>query len=163
MMWLVADAILVIVLSFGCVLLFGAPYLPTLSPQVQIAIQVSKLQSGQSLLELGCGDGKVLIAAAKKGIYCVGYELNPLLFLIAWFRTIRYRKYVRVKLANFWQVDWPPSDVIFVFLLDRYMQKLDRYVGLYKHRPVRLVSFAFKIPDRQPVKEQKGVYVYDYE
>ncbi len=163
MMWLITLVLLLIILSFGFVLLFGAPYLPTLTTQVRIALNVADLEPGQALLELGCGDGKVLIAAAKKGIYCVGYELNPLLFLIAWVRTIRYRRYVRVVLANFWQVEWPSTDVIFVFLLDKYMHKLDDRIGRYGHRPVRLISFAFKIPNRKPVESRKGIYVYDYD
>lgn len=77
-LWLVL-AIAVLILCFGGVLLFGAPYLPTLTPQVQAALELCKLQSGDTLLELGCGDGKVLIAAAERGATVIGYELNPLL------------------------------------------------------------------------------------
>ena len=86
MIWL-ALAVIILMLSFGAVLLFGAPYLPTLNPQVKAALELSELKAGDTLLELGCGDGKVLIAAAKLGINVVGFELNPFVAFVAWLRT----------------------------------------------------------------------------
>jgi len=154
--------ILTLVVCFCGVLLFGAPYLPTLTPQVQTALDFADLQPGQTLLELGCGDGKILVAAAKRGLNVIGYELNPLLALICWLRTRRFRGQVRVVCADFWRADWPPTDVIFTFLLPRYMKKLDTKIVQYNHKPVKLVSFAFSIPGRKAVRHTGGVYLYDY-
>src|SRR5579859_4724806 len=123
MMWLIL-CIAVLLMCFGGVLLVGAPYLPTLSPQVKVALDLANLEAGQTLLELGCGDGKVLIAAAKRGIKSVGYELNPIIAAVAWIRTRRYRKLVTVIWGDFWSRPWPEADAIFVFLLPRLMNKL---------------------------------------
>lgn len=151
-----------IILCFGFVLAFGPPYLPTLTKQMRIALQLADLQPGQTLLELGCGDGKVLIAAAQQGVHAVGFELNPLLILFCKVRCWRYRKLVEVKWANFWTRPWPATDVIFIFGLPRLMQKLDTKVIQYNHKPVKLVSFAFAIPGRKPSRKQDGVFRYDY-
>lgn len=161
MIWLfVIMAVLVV--CFGGVLLFGAPYLPTLTPQVETALDLAELQPGETLLELGCGDGKVLIAAAKRGYKAVGYELNPFLALIAWLRTRRYKGRVRVVCGNFWTQDWPKSEAIFVFLLDKFMNKLDTKITQLPQPPRLLVSFAFEIPDKKPIKHQNGLFVYRY-
>lgn len=161
MIWL--NLILIgLVLSFGGVLLVGAPYLPTLRPQISAALELADLRDGQTLLELGCGDGKVLLAAARQGIKVIGYELNPLLAGLAWLRTRRYRKQVRVIWGDFWQKSWPDAEAIFVFLLPKYMPKLDKKISLDIARPVKLVSFAFTIPGRQPTGEKAGVYLYTY-
>ncbi len=162
MIWIVLS-VAFILLCFGGVLLVGAPYLPTLSPQVKIALTLADLEPGQTLLELGCGDGKVLIAAAQLGIHCVGYELNPLLAFVAWVRTRRYGNLVRVVWGDFWQKPWPKSEAIFVFLLARYMQKLDTKIMQLSNKPVKLISFAFQIPGKQFIKEKQGVYLYLYE
>ena len=153
---------LILVICFSGVLLFGAPYLPTLTPQIQVALRLADLQPGQRMIELGCGDGKVLIAAAKQGISVVGYELNPILAAICWLRTRRYRKQVRVICADFWRADWPSTDVIFTFLLPKYMEKLDKKIIQSKHKPVKLISFAFAVPGKKPIIEKDGVYRYDY-
>jgi SAM-dependent methyltransferase len=152
-----------LIICFGGVLLFGAPYLPTLSPQVKAALSLANLKRGDRLLELGCGDGKVLIATAKQGIYVVGYELNPLLAAIAWLRTRKYRKYATVIWGDFWKKPWPEAQAIFTFLLPKYMSKLDKKVMQYKHKPVKLVSFAFDIPNKPATDERSGVYLYSYE
>lgn len=160
---IVVYLILALVLvSFGFVLLFGAPYLPTMSKQVTIAMDLAAVGKGTRLLELGCGDGKVLLAAAARGAVVTGYELNPILWCIAWLRTRKYGKQVRVVLGDFWRVQWPATDVIFVFLLPKYMPKLDTKIAQQPARPVKLVSFAFTIPDHQPTAEQEGVRLYEY-
>jgi SAM-dependent methyltransferase len=162
--WLLAIAALT--LCFGFVLLYGAPYLPTLTPQVDAALDMVDLQPGQTLLELGCGDGKVLIAAAARGWNVVGYELNPLLALLAWLRTRRCGGRVTVVCGNFWNRKWPPADGIFVFLLDRFMTRLDTKIAQLPRRPggvpIKLVSFAFQIPDRKPDARRGGVFLYLY-
>ncbi len=160
MLWL--TIIVGIGLLFGLVVFFGAPYLPTFSKQTETALDLLDLKPGQKLLELGSGDGRVLIAAAKRGIYVTGYELNPILVLWAWARTRKYRRLVRLRWANFWIVKWPPTDGVFVFLLDKYMEKLNKKIIQEYGSNVNLVSFAFKVPGRKPNAEKNGVYLYKY-
>jgi len=150
------------VLLFGGVVAVGAPYLPTLAPRTKDALELLKLKPGQTMLELGCGDGRVLLAAAKKGIHGVGYELNPVLVVVAKLMTWRYRAIVRIKWANYWQVKLPQADGIYVFLLDRYMSKLDTKITQEQQGSLRLVSFAFKVPDKKPAAEKSGLFAYDY-
>jgi hypothetical protein len=156
-------AFLITVLLFGFVIIFGAPYLPTLGRQTQAALDLLDLKPGQTMLELGSGDGRVLVAAAERGINAIGYELNPLLVLFSWARTRKYGARVKVVWGNYWRKDWPLTDGIFVFLLDKYMRKLDtNIVQKYPGRRVKLVSFAFKIPGKKPTKTSHGLYLYSY-
>lgn len=153
---------LLVFVAFAFVLGFGAPYLPTLSPQVNAALKLADLKEGQTLLELGSGDGRVLFAAAEKGYKAIGYELNPLLVIYSKLRARKYRGRVKVRWGNFWTRKWPKADAIFVFLLDNYMTKLDNKITQEYSRPVKLVSFAFTIPEKAPAKELDGVYLYTY-
>lgn len=161
MIWLLA-VLFIVLLCFSVVLLVGAPYLPTLKPQVDATFQLAGLKKRQTLLELGCGDGRVLVAAAQQGIYSVGYELNPIMAAIAWARTRRHRKYVKVIWGDFWKKEWPKADGIFVFLLPKYMQKLDTKIEQYPYKPVKLLTFAFAVTSKEPTKTQDGVFRYDY-
>jgi SAM-dependent methyltransferase len=154
--------VFVVVLCFGYVVVFGAPYVPTMRRQVEAAFELLDLQPGQHLVELGCGDGKLLIAAAKRGIYVTGYELNPLLVTLCWLRTRRYRKFVKVRLADFWRTDWPQADAVFGFILPKLMSKLDRKIVTEHRLPLKVASFAFAIPDKTPLKTKDGVFLYEY-
>lgn len=155
---LLALAVMIVV-AFGGVLWWGAPYVPTLKKQAETALELLDLQPGQTLLELGSGDGRVLIMAAQSGLNVVGIELNLFLVVVSWLRTRRYRKQVRIIWGNFWQTPWPECDGVFVFLLDRFMSRLDTRMQEIK-KP--LVSFAFQIPGRKAAQERSGVYLYKY-
>jgi 16S rRNA A1518/A1519 N6-dimethyltransferase RsmA/KsgA/DIM1 with predicted DNA glycosylase/AP lyase activity len=162
--WAITWAIAIFVfVAFSFVVFFGAPFLPTLTPQVANALDMIDLEPGQTLLELGSGDGKVMIAAAERGLTVIGYELNPLLVVYSWLRTRKYKGRVKVVWGNFWRKKLPQTDGIFVFLLQPYMQKLDNKITQEYSETVKLVSFAFHIPDRKPARQQKGVYLYTYQ
>jgi SAM-dependent methyltransferase len=151
-----------VILIFGFVILFGAPYLPTFKKQIVQAIELLDLKPGQHLIELGCGDGRVLLEAAKRGLKVTGYEINPILVLVCIIKTWKYRNNVKVVWGNFWQKNWPPTDGIFVFLLDKYMNKLNQKIIQTYSKKVNLVSFAFKIPNRPIDDEKNGLFLYRY-
>lgn len=154
------GAILFIVFNF--VIIFGAPFLPTMKKQVKPAMDLLDLKPGQRMLELGSGDGRLLIAAAEAGIYATGIELNPLLALYSWLRTRKYGDKVKVVCGNFWKKEWPEADGIFVFLLDPYMERLNTKITQKYQTKIKLVSFAFKIPNRDIDKQNGGLYLYLY-
>ncbi len=147
---------------FCGVLLFGAPYLPTLEKQRKTALDLLDLKKGQTLLEPGSGDGRILKLAAKRGINAVGIELNPIMYLVSLLVTFRYRKKIKIVWGDFWKVDWPEADGIFLFLITRYMPKFDEKMKTGRKKPVKVASFAFPIPGKKPVKEKDGVFLYEY-
>ncbi|OGL25807.1 hypothetical protein A3E49_01025 [Candidatus Saccharibacteria bacterium RIFCSPHIGHO2_12_FULL_49_19] len=158
--WLTVFALL---FMFSFVILVGAPYVPTLRRQQKIALELLDLKPGQVLYDLGCGDGRLLVAAAKAGYRAVGYEINPALAAIAYLRTRRYGGRVKVVCGNFWRADISGADAVFVFLIDRYMKRLDHYLsGQFKNKRVKVVSYAFKVPGRRPANAVNALYLYNY-
>lgn len=158
-LWAIGIAV---VMLFGFTAFFGAPFLPTLSKRTNDALDLLDLKKGDLLLELGSGDGRLLAAAAKRGIHSIGYELNPLLVWYSRMRLWRYRKIAKVYVANYWNIDLPKAQGIYVFLLQPYMDKLDKKLLHSKITPVKLVSFAFTIPNKKAVREVDGMRLYMY-
>lgn len=149
-------------ICFAAVLLFGAPYLPTMSKQIDTALKLASLKPGETIIELGAGDGRVMLAAARQGVNVVGYELNPLLFGICWLRTLKYRKNCQIIWGNYFKKSWPRHQAIFIFGLPKLMPKLDKLIMRSKHKPVKLVSFAFEIPGKKMSDQSDGVFMYLY-
>lgn len=153
----------VVVLLFCVVVLFGPPFLPTMRRNVDAALDLLDVSPGETLLDLGSGDGRVLVAAARREAFVVGIELNPILVAISWLRTRRYRKQVRIIWGDYFMVKWPHADVIFTFMIPRQMSKLDKRINKWRgRRPVKLASFAFTIPDKKHVEARDGVFLYEY-
>lgn len=159
--WLIIAGV---ILLFALILpvLFGPPYLPTLKPNMDTALDMLDLNPGQTVIDLGSGDGRVLAAAAARGWNAVGIELSPVLVVVARIRTWKYRKQVRVLWGNYFQRTWPPADGIFGFVIHYQMPKLDARIEAWHTKPVRLASFAFPIPGKRPAAERRGVYLYEY-
>lgn len=162
MIWLFLIVLAVIML-LGFVVFFGPPFLPTLNKNIETALDLLDLKAGQTMLDLGSGDGRVLVAAAKRGVRVAGIELSPLLAAVSWLRTRRYRKQVRIICGSYFVADWPPADAIFTFMIPRQMAKLDKHIERWRgKRPVRVASFAFEIPGKKPAASRDGVFLYEY-
>src|SRR3990167_5839122 len=138
----------------------GAPYLRTMHRQRETALDLLKLQAGQTVLDLGSGDGVFLKAAAQRGIRGIGYEINPLLVIWSKLATLRYRKLITIKWANFWNVRWPEVDGIYIFLIGRYMKRFDKKICQQLRKPTPIASYTFKLPGRQIKKLKHGIYLY---
>lgn len=158
-LWL---TITLLILTFGFVLAFGPPYLPTRRRFAAAALELLALEPNQTMLELGSGDGRILRQAAQRGWRVVGIELNPLLVLISRLVTWRYRKQVRIIWGDYFRVTWPPADAIYTFMLPRQMAQLDRRIEAWPHKPLKLASFAFRIPGKRPAAQKDGVFLYRY-
>lgn len=158
--WLVALAA---VLALQFAVLFGPPYVPTLKRQRKQALDMLALKPGQVFYDLGCGDGSLLKEAAQRGLTVVGYEINPIFALISRLRTLNRRKYVKIRIGSFWKADVSDADGIFVFLTTRHMNRLHEFMQAQGfNKPVKLVSFGFRIPEKKAKKSQGALFLYLY-
>jgi SAM-dependent methyltransferase len=160
--WIIWTVGILVVLVYGFVLFYGAPYFPSLKPHLKAALDLLDMKEDQVIYDLGCGDGRFLKAAAKRGYRAVGYELNPFVFAYAWITTLKYGSRVKVRWGNFWNADISKADAVFVFLLDKYMAKLDTKLKTEGKKGLKLASHTFKIPGRKIVAKKYGVFLYKY-
>jgi len=157
-MWLWLLVIISGLFALGAIL--GAPYVPTLKKSSDDLLDMIDLKSGATIIDLGSGDGAFALAAAKRGYIVIGYEINPILVIIAQLRTLKYRKQVKIYLRDFWRVELPEVDAVYVFLIDRYMQKLSSKLKSELKKPTFVVSHVFKLPNTTPLKENQNTYIY---
>lgn len=158
--------IAVIVLFFAVVVFRGAPYVPVRRREQEAALDLLDVPPGTTVVDLGSGDGAFLLAAAKRGLVVHGYELNPILCGISWLRCWKYRRQVHIHWADFWRVNLPAdTKAVYVFLLDRFMKKLDARLSeqtAHRKGTVMLVSYAFRIPGRKIVRQKGPLFLYKY-
>ena len=159
MIW---PILFLIIIPFAFVLLYGAPYLPTRKKQAVEALDLLNLKEGDIFVDLGSGDGAVLLEAARRGCVCYGYELNPLVWLVSKLRTLRFGKQITIYCRNFWKMPLPKGTKgVFVFLLDKYMPKLDLKLNS-ELKNGQLVSYTFQIPAKKPTVTKNALYLYKY-
>ena len=152
----------ILVLSFGYVLIFGAPFLPTLKKDSHKIFELLNLKREDVFYDLGCGTGQLLVEAARRDLHAVGYELNPLLYFICKVRTYSNKDKISVKFGNFWNADLSKANGVYAFLFTKFMERLDKKLTKELNNGSRLVSYTFKIPNKKINKSQNGFYLYRY-
>jgi len=131
---------------------WGVPYVPLSKKQLQSVVDNVKLNSTDKVVDLGCGDGRVLQAFEKQGVKeLTGYEIN--LWAYLWGRIMNYRLKSKTKLylKNFNQINLNQFDIIFCYLLEEAMEKLKNKFDQELRPGTKIISYGFKIPDwREP-------------
>ena len=120
---LIGIAILLLVIYFlGRPIIRGAIYFPTTPHGVSVMLKLADIKPGEKIVDLGSGDGRILIAAAKMGADAVGYEINPV--LVRQSRRAIARAGIRavVHWESFWNVDLSEFDVVIVYGIPYIMQ-----------------------------------------
>jgi SAM-dependent methyltransferase len=157
--WWIAAAVIT---AFGMGALVGAPWLPTFRRETETALDLLDLKPGDTVVDLGSGTGTFLLVAARRGIYGVGYEINPFLHLWSLARTWPQRRYIRLHWRNYWRVELPPADGMYAFLIKRFMGKLDAKLGRELPPGTPVATYTFQIPGRRPEHQKDGVFLYRY-
>jgi SAM-dependent methyltransferase len=155
--------IAVVVLFFMLLpLLRGAPFVPLYKKQLYEAFNFLQIHPGQTVVDLGCGEGRIVIEAARKGARAVGYDINPFLVFIA---NKKIKQQGLSHLAHcywkdFWRVSWADFDVVFVYGISNIMKRIEKKAQRELKAPSKIVCFIFPLPSFPPVFAQNGVYIY---
>ena len=121
---------------------------PTPKALVDTMIEMANLTSADFLVDLGSGDGRIVIAAAKKGIRAEGVEFNP--DMVEYSKKIAEREGVADKTnfvkADFYEYDFSKATVITMFLLPDINRKL-RPKLLELEPGTRIITNSFSMDD----------------
>jgi SAM-dependent methyltransferase len=124
----------------------GALFVPTSRVRVRAILDAVPMTENQLLVDLGCGDGRMLREAELRyGVRGIGYELNPFAYLIARLNCFRLQD-VTIRMCNFWNVDLGEADVVFCYLFPDVLQDLAQKLVREAKPGAVLVSCNFPLP-----------------
>jgi len=157
-LWIVAS---IIVLSFGLGAFLGAPWVPAFRQDFDELFDLAGVKKGTKFVDLGCGDGKVLAAAARRGAIVTGFEVNPLLWLIARARLLRYGKRAKVYLRSFWAVDIGKFDVVYFYLIHHHMPRMRAQLMRQLEPDTKVISYMFAFEGVPPIQATRNSFLYE--
>ena len=132
------------------------PYVPTTDEAVEAMLKLANVQKSDIVYDLGCGDGRIVITAAKKyGAHGVGIDLNPDRIAEAKENAKKagVEDLVRFEENDLFKANIEPATVVTLFLLSSVNLKL-RPKLLQDLKPgTRIVSNTFDMGDWKPEKE----------
>ncbi len=156
----------IILLSIQWPGLTGAPWWPTPQNKVLRMLEMANVQADEVLYDLGCGDGRVLIMAARRfQARAVGIEIDPLRFILVQIiiTILGLRKRITVKLGNFFEQDLSQADIVFTYLLQDTNNKLFNKLDMELRPGTRVVSHNYSYPGWKLIDEDTTLGLYLYE
>ena len=164
---LLALVALFALLSAGFSGLSAAPWVPARAYDMDRFLKLAQIQPGQTLYDIGCGDGRVLCSAAKVGAFAEGFEISLLLYLIACIRSLfQGNGRVKVHYGDFWKKKLSDADVVYFFLTPKPIPRLVRKFQKELKKGTKVISYTFPIPAWQPMavdRENNRATLYLYE
>ena len=141
-------------------------YHPTNRDTVEALLRLANVTAADTVYDLGCGDGRIVIAAAGRGAHAVGVEIDPERLLAAHANAEAERRQVgdRVQILkqNLFEANVRPATVVTLYLSNEINEKL-RPKLLRELRPgSRVASYDFLMGDWQPDRhvEEHRVYLW---
>jgi SAM-dependent methyltransferase len=131
-----------------------APYVNSPQRVVLKMLQMANLKPGETLYDLGCGDGRILIMAAEQfRVKAVGVELAPREVKKANEEVKKHhlQATVHVIQGNMLRQDLSPADVITLYLTTSANESLRPNLERYLKINARVVSYDYPIPGWRPV------------
>jgi SAM-dependent methyltransferase len=142
------------------------PFVPTQQAVVNRMLDLAKVGKNDVLYDLGCGDGRIVVTAAKtRGARATGIDLNPVRIAEAKANAKKAGVADRVtfKVGDLFEVDVSPATVVTLYLLPQVNLKLRPRLWKQLKVGTRVVSHDFDMgPEWPPEKteEVEGATIY---
>ena len=149
-----------------------APYVPSPQQIVDRMLEAAQLKPGETVYDLGCGDGRILVTAAQKyQVKAVGVEISEHLVKSTndTIKRLNLQDQVKVIHGDLLHVNLEPADVVTIYLETGSNDLLRPNLERELKPGSRVVSHDFMVPGWKPshvetmdaFKRPHTIYVYD--
>jgi ribosomal protein L11 methylase PrmA len=140
----------------------GLGYAPSTDSIMEKMIRLANIKPGEKAVDIGAGDGRLVIALAKAGAEAHGYEINPVLVLIGRIKIrnagLQGKAFMHCK--SFWKTDFSPYSVVTLFAVKYLMARFETKL-MHELKPgSRVLTNFFTFPQWPSEATEKGVTLY---
>ncbi|KSW11778.1 hypothetical protein CF15_02930 [Pyrodictium occultum] len=136
---------------------YDVPWVPTRRQLIGHVMRVAKVGENDVFYDLGCGDGRVAIEAAKRGARAVCVEIRRDLIEKAKENARREGVYDKIEFINdsFFNVELRDATVVYMYLLTRVNAQLRPKLEAELRPGARVITLDFAVPGWRPVHVDK--------
>lgn len=147
-------------------ILSGLPWRPTALDRIRSALTMARLAAGEVVYDLGSGDGRVLVLAAREyQARAVGVEISPMHCLTSrlYARAQHVEDLITVKQADFYKVDLSKADVVFAYMTSAQVKRLRPHLEGQLQSGARVVTISFDMDGWEPQAVDRDQLIFLYE
>jgi Ribosomal protein L11 methyltransferase (PrmA) len=163
LMWAILVLALLWFVSVVGPFFLGAPWVPMPVAQARQMLTLAGVQPGEQVWDLGSGDGRLLIVAAREfGAQAVGVEIEPLRALLSQLTLLVMGLHHRARIirANIFEVDLGEAQVVTLYLLPKALTRLIPQLRQQLKPGARIVTLTYPLPGWQPLHTEGDIRVY---
>ncbi|MBM4260247.1 MAG: methyltransferase domain-containing protein [Deltaproteobacteria bacterium] len=133
------------------------PFVPSPQEVVDKMIELAGVKAGDVVYDLGSGDGRIVIAAAKRGAHATGFEIDGDLVRKSEenIRAAGVQDRAHIKQQDILTVDLSPASVLTMYLLPDVNLKLRPNILSQLKPGSRVVSHSFNMGDWEPDRTER--------
>jgi len=131
----------------------GAPWIPTKKSDITRVLKLSELEKDQKMIDLGCGNGRIVLAAAKKGMRAEGLEVSLFPYILAKLNQLfTNNKNASIKYRDIWSYNLANIDLVYFFLTPKVIPKLKKKFEEELRPGSKVISYVWPIEGWTPIK-----------
>jgi SAM-dependent methyltransferase len=133
------------------------PYVPTPQKVVDRMLELAQVKRGDVVYDLGSGDGRIVITAAKKyGVKAIGFEIDPERIKESQenIKKAGVGHLVEIRRQDIRTVDLSPASVLTMYLLPEVNMMIRPKIWKEMKPGSRVVSHDFDMGDWKPLKAE---------
>lgn len=160
------DPLLVISLGLliGCIISLSwfagsdAPYIATQMVTIRQVLNLVGVKKGKKFYELGSGDGRVVIEAAKLGADAIGIEQSWLRILLSKYKAHNLASHIRCGNVNFYHGDifkrnYYDADILYIYLLPKGVNRLEEKLKKQLKKGSIVITQTYHFKSWKPFKK----------
>ena len=143
-----------------------APYVPTKMDHIRKILKLAGVKKSKKFYELGSGDGRVVIEAAKLGANSFGIEQSWIRVLYSRWKASR----LNIKNASFvhgnifdkplWSGAIESADTVYIFLLSKGVQKLEPLLKKNLKKGSLVITQTYHFKNWKPYRKDADFWIY---
>ena len=172
--------ILFILIVFGTMAIAGyrgAPWIPTKKKDLDRLINLADIHEGDTIYELGSGDGRILFEIAKRyKVNAVGVEISLLPFIYSKIKLLlmntifaqKMKGKVKIMYKDMFQQNLKLADIVICFLLPKSINELEEKFTKELKKDAKVISYVFPLKLRKaeavnkPEKTSISIFLYRF-
>ena len=123
------------------------PFVTTSTDHIKTILEFAEVKEGVKVVDLGSGDGRMILEFAKKGAICVGYEHKEHLVekTKQRIKDAGLEEKAFVYQEDFWQIDLATFDVIYIYGMRSIFRRLEEKIKTEARSGTKIISSLLKI------------------
>ena len=136
-----------------------APFVPTKMENIRKVLKLAGVKKGKRFFELGSGDGRVVIQAAKLGAEAIGIEQSWLRILYSRYKTLNLKN-TKFYHGNIFSKNYRTADIVYIYLLHKGVAKLEEKLKKELKKGSIVITQTYHFPNWKPFKKVGDFWLY---